>query len=108
MERKRIVDNREAFRAELSALLSQPVAAAALGEAVSRHVPALSVYRENDDLILVHGETRRLLIRRIGENGFRTSENAAASGSTNLLDYGGGAERDLTGLIDEIMAFAAL
>jgi hypothetical protein len=101
------VDDRQALRNELSALLAQPVSAADLGEAIERHVPALSVFRENDDLILVEGETRRLLVRRVGGNSFRFAESAADSGSTNLLDHGG-TERDLDGLIDEIMAFAAV
>jgi hypothetical protein len=105
----KIVDDRQALRQELSALLSQPVAAAGLGDAISRHLPGLSAYRENDDLILVEGETRRLFIRRVRDNTFRFAESAADSGSTNLLDEGAGAEeRDLDGLVDEIMAFAGL
>jgi hypothetical protein len=107
-----IVDDRQALRAELSALLSQPVTAAALGEGISRHVPELSAYRENDDLILIERAaldegTRRLLVRRVGGNAFRVAETAAASGSTNLLDSGGAPERDLDSLVDEILAFAA-
>jgi hypothetical protein len=85
-----IVDDRQALRAELSALLSQPVTAAELGEGISRHVPELSAYRENDDLILIERAaldegTRRLLVRRVG----------------------GAPERDLDSLVDEILAFAA-
>jgi len=102
------VDDRQALRNELSALLARPVAAADLGDAIARHLPTLSAFRENDDLILVESGTRRLFVRRLGENSFRTSENAAASASTNLLDIGGGTERDLDGLVDETMAFAGL
>ena len=103
------MDDTQALRNELSVLLAQPVAAADLGEAIARRLPDLSAFRENDDLILVESGTRRLLVRRVGENRFRVAETAAASGSTNLLDDGGGAEeRDLDGLIDEIMAFAGL
>jgi hypothetical protein len=102
------MDDGQALRAELSTLLSRPSAAADLGETIARRLPGLSAFRENDDLILVESGTRRLLVRRVGENRFRTSENAAASASTNLLDYGGGAERDLDGLVNEIMAFAGL
>ena len=101
------MDHRQALRAELSTLLSGPATAAELGDAISRHLPELNAYRENDDLILMEEGTRRLFVRRISDNTFRFSESAAASGSTNLLDSGGGGERDLDGLIDEIMAFAA-
>jgi hypothetical protein len=101
------VDDRQALRAELSALLARPVAAAEFEEFVPRHWPSLSAFRENDDLILIEG-ARRMFVRRIGPERFRISENAADSSSTNLLDVGGGTERDLDGLIDEITAFAAV
>ena len=101
------MDDRQVRRNELSALLARPVAAAELGEAIAGRVPELAAFRENDDLILVESGTRRLYVRRLGENRFRFAESAAASGSTNLLDTGG-AERDLDGLVDEIMAFAGL
>jgi hypothetical protein len=100
------VDDRRALRAELSALLSRPIAAAELGEFVPRYWPSLSAFRENDDLILTEG-ARRLFVRRMGPDRFRTLDAAAASGSTNLLDDEG-ADRDLDGLIDEITAFAAI
>ena len=103
----KIVDDTQALRNELSALLARPVSAADLGDAIARHLPGLSAFRENDDLVLVEGETRRLFVRRTGENTFRFAESAADSGSTNLLDQGG-IERDIDGLIDEIMAFAGL
>ena len=103
---KMTVDDRQALRNELSALLAQQVAAAELGDAIARHVPELDAFRENDDLILVESGTRRLLVRRVGDR-FRLAETASASGSTNLLDEGG-TERDLDGLVDEIMAFAGL
>ena len=100
------VDDRQALRNELSALLARPGAAAELADVIERHLPGLSAFRENDDLILVESGTRRLLVRRVGDR-FRFAETASASGSTNLLDEGG-TERDLDGLIDEIMAFAAV
>jgi hypothetical protein len=103
------VDDRQALRNELATLLARPISAADLGDAIVDRLPALSAFRENDDLVLVESGTRRLLVRRVGENRFRVAETAAASGSTNLLDAGGGAEeRDLDGLVDEIMAFAGL
>jgi hypothetical protein len=102
------MDNRQAFKSDLAAALRRDVPAAELEAVVSKHVPRLNVFRENDDLILVGLETRRLLIRRVGPDRFVTSDHAAASGSTNVLDAGGEGERDLDALVDEIAAFAAL
>jgi hypothetical protein len=96
------------LRDDLIRLVQTNAGVAEFGEAVERHHPDVSAFRENEDLILVQGEGRRLLVRRSGPDRFRTVEIAAASGSTNLLDAGEGAERDLDGLIDEIVAFAAL
>jgi hypothetical protein len=101
------LDDRQALRAELSALLSRHPTAAGLEGVVPRYWPSLSAFRENDDLILVEG-VRRLMVRRVGPDRFRILDAAAASGSTNLLDEGEGDERDLDGLIDEITAFAAI
>jgi hypothetical protein len=102
------MDDRQAFKNDLVAVLRQDVPAAGLETIVSKHFPELNVFRENDDLVIVDGEIRRLLIRRIGPDRFATSDHAAASGSTNLLDIGGEAECDLDGLTDRIAAFAAL
>ena len=101
------MDDRQAFTNDLAAALRRNVSAAELDAVVSKHFPTLSAFRQNDDLVLVEGEARRLLIRRIGPDRFVTSDHAAASGSTNLLDAGGDAERDMDALIDEIAAFAA-
>ncbi len=102
------MNSRATLRSDLVAALQRNVPAAELDGILSAHFPALDVFRERDDLI-VHsgGETRRLLIRRVGPDRFRVATSAAASGSTNLLDSGGGSERDLDNLIDEIAAFAA-
>jgi hypothetical protein len=102
------MDNRHAFRTDLATALQGKVTAAELEPIVSKHFPDLNVFRENDDLIIVGVETRRLLIRRTGADRFVTSDHAAASGSTNLLDTGGEREQDLDGLVDEIAAFAAV
>jgi hypothetical protein len=102
------MDDRQAFKDDLRAVLRQDVSAAELDAVVPKHFPTLSAFREEDDLILVEGETRRLFIRRVGPDRFVTSDHAAASGSTNLLDAGGEAECDLDGLTDRIAAFAAL
>jgi hypothetical protein len=102
------MDERQAFKTDVAAVLRQDVPAAQLDAVVPQHFPTLSAFRENDDLVLVEGETRRLLIRRVGPDRFATSDHAAASGSTNLLDIGGEAECDLDGLTERIAAFAAL
>ena len=102
------MDNRQAFKSDLAAALQRNVTAAELEAIVSKHFPDLNVFRENDDLIIVGVETRRLLVRRTGPDRFVTSDHAAASGSTNLLDAGGEREQDLDGLVDEIAAFAAV
>ena len=102
------VDDRQAFKRDLTAVLQRNASAAELDPVVSKHFPTLSAFREQDDLVLVEGEARRLLIRRIGPDRFVTSDHAAASGSTNVLDAGGDAECDLDGLIDRIAAFAAV
>ena len=101
------MDERSAIRAELSALLSRQATAAALDEVVARYWRSLSAFRENEDLILMEG-VRRLFVRRVGADRFRTIDAAAASGSTNLLDTEDATECDLDGLIDEITAFAAV
>ncbi len=92
----------------IAAVLADDRPAAELDGVVSEAFPEFGVFREEGDLVIVAGETRRLLVRRLGPNLFRVSENAAASGSTNLLDAGGGYERDLDGLVEEIEAFAAI
>jgi hypothetical protein len=103
----KVVNDRHALRSELSSLLARPIAAADLSEVVPRYWRSLSAFRENEDLILMEG-MRRLFVRRVGADRFRTIDTAAASGSTNLLDTEDATERDLDGLIDEITAFAAV
>lgn len=100
--------DRAELKAAFAAALASNAPAAALVPVVPDYFPDLRAFRENDDLVILAGETRRLLVRRIGPDSYRASENAAASGSTNLLDFGGGTDRDLDGLIDEIAGFAAI
>ena len=100
--------NEANLRDAFAAALGRAAPAASLDGVVAEHFPDLKAFRENDDLILVGGETRRLLVRRLGPDRFTTSDAASASGSTNLLDLGGEAEQDLDGLVDEIRAFSAL
>jgi hypothetical protein len=62
------------------------------------------VYREGDDLI-IRGGARFLIVRRAGPNGFHVAENVTVP-TTNLVDFGGGAQRTLDQLVDEIANFA--
>jgi hypothetical protein len=94
----------EKFRREASRCLGQNKPAGELADCVSRHFPDVEVYRENEDLVL-KGGGRFLIVRRVGPDRFRVSENVAAP-STNLVDSGGGAERTLDALIDEIAVLA--
>lgn len=95
---------RKVFKDKVSACLGQDKPAGELVECVSTHFPDAEVYRENDDLI-IKGGSRFLIVRRNGADRFRVSENVAVP-STNLVDFGGGAERTLDDLIDEISALS--
>ena len=98
--------DRENVRARLVARLGEKVSAAELGEWISTTFAGVEAYRENDDLVLRSCTDRYLMVRRLGPDRFKVSENVAVP-STSLLDIGGGVERDIDGLIDEIAAFAA-
>ena len=101
-----VSNDREAIRNRLLARLGDKASAAELDDWVSANFDGVEAYRENDDLILRSGANRYMIVRRTGPDSFKVSENVAVP-STNLLDFGGGAERDIDGLIDEIAAFAA-
>jgi hypothetical protein len=92
--------DRRKLKTEVSACLGKEKPAGELVECVSGHFPDVDVYRENDDLV-VKGGSRFRIVRRVGPDRFRVSENAWAP-STSLVDFGGGAERTLDELIDEI------
>ena len=96
--------NRQKFASEAGACLAGDKPAGELVDCVAAHFPDVEVYRENDDLI-IKGGGRFLIVRRNGASRFRVSENVAAP-STNLVDYGGGADRTLDQLIDEIHALS--
>ena len=96
--------DQKTLKSEASSCLGTDKAAGELVKCVSKHFPDVEVYRENDDLIL-KGGSRFLIVRRTGPDRFRVSENIAVP-STNLVDSGGGAERTLDQLIDEISTLA--
>jgi hypothetical protein len=91
------------LREEARACLGKDRPAGELVDCVARTFPDLEVYREMDDLI-IKGGSRFLIVRRMGADRFRASENAWAP-TTNLVDFGGGTERTLDQLIDEISVF---
>jgi hypothetical protein len=97
-------EDRTKFRNDVAACLGQDKPAGELVECVSRHFPGLQINREKDDLVIKGGQ-RFLVVRRAGVNKFRISENVAVP-STNLLDFDGGADRDIDQLIDEIATLA--
>ncbi|MGE0750160.1 MAG: hypothetical protein AB7K64_06175 [Variibacter sp.] len=93
-----------ALKADALACLGEAKPAADLVECVAAHFPAVEVYRENDDLV-IKGGGRFLIVRRLGPDRFRVSENIAVP-STSLLDYGGGTDRSLEEMIADIAGLA--
>jgi hypothetical protein len=81
--------DRNKFRAEVGSCLGQDRPAGELADCVAAHFPDVEVYREGDDLIIRGGQ--RFLI---------------TVPTTNLVDFGGGAQRTLDQLVDEIANFA--
>ena len=96
--------DRTKFRAEVGSCLGQDRPAGELADCVAAHFPDVEAFREGDDLI-IRGGQRFLIVRRAGPNGFHVAENVTVP-STNLVDFGGGAQRTLDQLVDEIANFA--
>ena len=96
--------DRNKFRAEVGSCLGQDRPAGELADCVAAHFPDVEAFREGDDLI-IRGGQRFLIVRRAGPNGFHVAENVTVP-STNLVDFGGGAQRTLDQLVDEIANFA--
>ncbi|MGA7974288.1 MAG: hypothetical protein WCA36_15925 [Pseudolabrys sp.] len=95
--------DRNGFRQEVLACLGKDKGVVALQQCIASHFSDLEVYRENDDLVIRHGG-RFLIVRRAGADKFRT-EIMVGAPSTNDVDSGGGIERDVDGMFDEIAAF---
>jgi len=87
---------------DVVACLGTDKAAGELVDCISSHFPDVEVYRESDDLV-IRGGGRFLVVKRTGPEQFRVSENVAVP-STNVVDAGGGFERNLDELIEEITA----
>jgi len=96
--------DRQKFTNDAGACLAGNKPAGELVDCVAAHFPDVEVYRENDDLV-IKGGGRFLIVRRNGTDRFRVTENVAVP-STNVVDAGGGAERTLDQLIDEIHALS--
>ena len=88
------------FRTDAANCLGQDKPAGDLADCVAKHFPDVEAFRQNDDLV-IKGGGRFLIVRRAGPDLFRVSENVAVP-STNLVDFGGGADRTLSELVDEI------
>ena len=95
--------DRNGFKQEVLACLGKDKGVVALQDCIASHFPDLEVYREEDDLVIKHGG-RFLIVRRAGADRFRT-EIMVEAPSTNEVDSGGGVERDVDGMFDEIAAF---
>jgi len=92
------------LRDEARACLAKDSPAGALVDCVAKSFPDVEVYREMDDLV-IKGGSRYLIVRRASADRFRVSESAWAP-TTNIVDQGGGTERTLDQLIQEISEFA--
>jgi hypothetical protein len=91
------------LREDARACLGKDRPAGELVDCLTRSFPDLEVYRETDDLI-IKGGSQYLIVRRFGADRFRVAESAWAP-TTNLVDFGGGTDRTLDQLIDEISVF---
>ena len=94
--------DRQKLKDDIATCLGTDQAAGELVACLSGHFPDVEVYRESDDLV-IRGGSRFLIVKRTGPERFRVSENVAVP-STNLVDEGGGVERNLDELIEEISA----
>jgi hypothetical protein len=88
------------IKREASQALRADKGITALMACIAKHFLHHEVYRENDDLIVKHAR-RFLIVKRTGPDHFRITENIAVP-STNIVDAGGGADRDIDSLIDEL------
>jgi len=94
------------LKSDAVACIGQSKPAGDLVDCVVSHFADVEAFRENDDLVIKGGH-RFLVVRRIGADEFRVSENVSVP-STNQVDFGGGgAPRTLDQLLDEIAALAS-
>ena len=92
------------LKAGALACIGQDKPASELADYINKSFGDVRAYSEEDDLVVRGGE-RYLVIKRIGPDRFHVAENVTIP-STNLVDFGGGAERNLDHLLHEIAALA--
>ena len=92
------------LKAGALACIGQDKPASELAEYINNSFEDIRAYAEEDDLVVRGGE-RYIVVKRIGPDKFHVAENVTIP-STNLVDFGGGAERTLDQLIEEISVFA--
>jgi hypothetical protein len=96
--------DRETFRDSVTACLRQDEGVTALQTCIAENFPDFEVFRENDDLV-IKDANRFLIVRRTGADRFRTLTYVSVP-STNEVDSGGGIERDVDALFNELVAFS--
>jgi hypothetical protein len=92
------------FKAEALACLGPDKPASVLAECINKNFEDVRAYAEEDDLVVRGGE-RYIVVKRVGPDKFHVAENVQIP-STELVDHGGGATRDLDHLLHEISVLA--
>jgi hypothetical protein len=92
------------LKAGALACIGQDKPASELAEYINNSFEDIRAYAEEDDLVVRGGE-RYIVVKRIGPDRFHVAENVTIP-STNLVDHGGGVERNLEHLLHEISVLA--
>ena len=92
------------LKAGALACIGQDKPASELAEYINNSFEDIRAYAEEDDLVVRGGE-RYIVVKRIGPDKFHVAENVTLP-TTNLVDHGGGAERNLEHLLHEISVLA--
>ena len=93
------------LKAGALACFGQDKPASELAAFINKSFEDVRADSEEDDLVVRGGE-RHLVARRIGQDRFYVAENVTIP-PTSLVDFGGGAERNLEPLLHEIAALAS-
>jgi hypothetical protein len=92
------------LKAQALACLGADKPASVLADCINNNFEDIRAYAEEDDLVVRGGE-RYIVVKRIGPDKFHVAENVTIP-STNLVDHGGGVERNLEHLLHEIAVLA--
>jgi hypothetical protein len=92
------------LKAGALACIGQDKPASELADYINNSFEDIRAYAEEDDLVVRGGE-RYIVVKRIGPDRFHVAENVTIP-STNLVDHGGGVERNLEHLLHEISVLA--